>query len=62
MVKKGDSRDLTRDGKQLARATFRRWMDKPLANHLRMVPKSYGHIEGVAGIQALQVLEADGVE
>lgn len=56
MIKKGDSRAMTGDGKQLPRATFRRWMGKPLANHLRMVPTKYGHIEGVEGVQALQVL------
>lgn len=44
-IRKGDSRDICRNGIPLDRATFRRWMGKPLVMHVRMMPTEFDVVE-----------------
>lgn len=56
-IKKGDDMAaLTRGQGALSRATFRRYMDKPVAVHLRMVVTLGMRVEGWDGMQVLQCL------
>lgn len=41
---------------QMPRATFRRWMGKPLAVHVRLVPVTGARIEGAEGLAILEAL------
>lgn len=60
-MEKGDDRGAlfkTSDA-QLPRATFRRWLGKKLAVHVRMVPLTGMRIEGSAGLAILEGLAED---
>lgn len=52
---KGDDRaKFAKSCKPLPRPVFRRWLDKPLGVHVRMVPVTGARIEGDAGLELLR--------
>lgn len=59
MLPGDDPNKFCKSGPPLPRATFRRYLNKPLVYHLRMVPTTGMRIEGEDGLAIIQGLAAD---